>query len=48
MHSGRGSVGRALTDPQAYEELHKAITDLRTLLLDMQKNPGRYVRFSLF
>ena len=48
LHTGRGSMGKMLTDPGAYDEMHKAIVDLRTLLLDMQKNPGRYVKFSVF
>lgn len=46
--AGHGSLGKALNDSTAYDELHRAITDLRTLLQDMQANPGRYVKFSVF
>jgi phospholipid/cholesterol/gamma-HCH transport system substrate-binding protein len=48
INAGRGTVGKALSDSTAYEELHRAITDLRNLLQDMQANPGRYVKFSVF
>jgi phospholipid/cholesterol/gamma-HCH transport system substrate-binding protein len=48
LNSGRGTAGRLLNDEKAYEELHRAIQDLRLLLIDMRKNPGRYVRFSVF
>lgn len=48
VHSTRGTVGRALNDPAAYDELQKAVTDLRSLLQDMQKNPRRYLKFSVF
>lgn len=48
INAGRGTVGQALNDDQAYQELHKAIVDLRTLLQDLQANPRRYLKFSVF
>jgi phospholipid/cholesterol/gamma-HCH transport system substrate-binding protein len=45
---GQGTLGKAITDDRVYDELHRSIQDVRLLLIDMQKNPGRYVHFSVF
>jgi phospholipid/cholesterol/gamma-HCH transport system substrate-binding protein len=46
--AGRGTLGKAVTDDRVYNELHRSIQDVRLLLIDMQKNPNRYVHFSVF
>jgi len=48
VEQGQGTLGKALTDDKVYNELHRSIQDLRLLLIDMQKNPGKYVHFSVF
>ena len=46
--SGQGSVGRLLADPAFALEAEEALRDLRALLADIQENPSRYVRLSIF
>ncbi len=46
IDKGEGSLGLLLKDEKLYNELKKASSDLDDLLLDIKKNPKRYVRFS--
>ncbi len=48
LNAGKGTAGKALNDDRAYDELHRAIQDLRLLLIDMQAHPDRYLKFSIF
>jgi phospholipid/cholesterol/gamma-HCH transport system substrate-binding protein len=48
LSEGEGTAALLLNDPQLYEELTKSTANLGNLLEDMQKNPRRYVHFSLF
>ncbi len=45
---GEGTVGQLLTNKQLYFEVEKAARDLNLLLEDIQKNPSRYVKVSVF
>lgn len=45
---GEGSLGRLLGDSALALEAEQAVRDLRTLLADIQENPSRYVRLSIF
>lgn len=45
---GEGSVARLLSDPALAEETFAAVAEMRALLKDIQENPGRYLRFSVF
>jgi phospholipid/cholesterol/gamma-HCH transport system substrate-binding protein len=52
---GEGSLGKLSKDEALYTSLHKTVenlngasTDLRELLVDLKKNPKRYVKLSLF
>ncbi len=48
IESGEGSVGRIFGDPTLALHAEGAIADLRALLADIQANPSRYVRISIF
>lgn len=45
---GNGSLGRLLSDPTFARQAEEAVTELRALLEDIQENPSRYVRLSIF
>lgn len=48
LRSGEGSAGRLLNDDTFILRLEKTVAELDSLVTDIQKNPGRYVKFSLF
>jgi phospholipid/cholesterol/gamma-HCH transport system substrate-binding protein len=48
INKGEGSVGQLLNNEQLYKEVEKAASDLNLLLEDIRKNPGRYVKVSVF
>lgn len=45
---GEGSLGRLLSDPTMAAEAEATLEALRALLLDIQENPRRYLRLSIF
>ncbi|MEQ1855175.1 MAG: MlaD family protein [Longimicrobiales bacterium] len=48
IESGEGSVGRLLADSTLAVRAEEAVAELQLLLRDIQENPRRYVRLSLF
>jgi phospholipid/cholesterol/gamma-HCH transport system substrate-binding protein len=48
LRAGEGSAGRLLNDDAFITRLEATLADLDSLISDIQKNPGRYVKFSLF
>lgn len=48
IESGQGSMGKLIKDPELYNNLNKSVVALSALLEDLQKNPKRYVNFSVF
>lgn len=48
LQSGQGTLGLLSTDSTLYREATKTVVQLRTLLADIQVNPRRYFRFSVF
>ncbi len=48
LNSEQGSAGMLLHDDQLYQSLTEASRNLSVLLEDINKNPRRYVRFSIF
>lgn len=50
LNDGQGTAGQLLKDKQLYENMNGAITDLRTVLNAIQKDPKKYlnVKVSIF
>ncbi len=48
LADGRGTLGLLATDSTLYREATLTVVQLRTLLADVQANPRRYFRFSVF
>jgi phospholipid/cholesterol/gamma-HCH transport system substrate-binding protein len=47
-NSGTGSVGLALNDPGAYNDVRALIQHMDSLMADVKKNPRRYINLSIF
>ena len=45
---GQGTLGKLVNDPSVYEELRSALRSTSALTRDIQENPGRYIKFSVF
>jgi phospholipid/cholesterol/gamma-HCH transport system substrate-binding protein len=50
LNDGEGSAGLLLRDKQLYENMNGAVSDLRTLIADIRKDPKKYlnVKVSIF
>jgi phospholipid/cholesterol/gamma-HCH transport system substrate-binding protein len=48
IQSGQGTLGLLAGDSTLYREATRTVVQLRTLLADIQANPRRYFRFSVF
>lgn len=48
LQAGKGTLGLLSTDSTLYREATRTVVQLRTLLADIQVNPRRYFRFSVF
>lgn len=48
LNSNEGSIGLLLNDKNLYINLSNAASNTDKLLIDLQKNPKRYVHFSVF
>jgi phospholipid/cholesterol/gamma-HCH transport system substrate-binding protein len=48
LKSGKGTLGKLMTDDQMYTNLTNASKELEELLREMKLNPKRFVHFSLF
>ncbi len=48
LTEGPGTVARLMTDSTLYIEASQAIQELRALLADIQENPRKYFKFSVF
>jgi phospholipid/cholesterol/gamma-HCH transport system substrate-binding protein len=48
LRAGEGSAGRLLNDDTFITRLESTVTELDSLVADIKRNPGRYVKFSLF
>jgi len=48
LKAGEGTVGKLINENELYEKLNRSVEALDALLADIKKNPGRYVKFSLF
>jgi phospholipid/cholesterol/gamma-HCH transport system substrate-binding protein len=48
IEQGEGSLGRLLSDTALYARAEAVLSQLDTLLVDIQENPRRYIRLSIF
>ena len=50
LNSGEGTMGQLLKDKQLYENMNGAVSDFRALMVEIKKDPKRYlnVRVSIF
>jgi phospholipid/cholesterol/gamma-HCH transport system substrate-binding protein len=50
LNDGEGTAGRLLKDRQLYENMNGAVTDLRTLVADIRRDPKKFlnVKVSIF
>ncbi len=48
VNRGEGTLGMLMNDDSLYLELNRSATALDSLLVDIKRNPKKYVRFSLF
>lgn len=48
LNNGEGSAGQMLTNDSLYINLNQSLLNLAILLEDLQKNPKRYLHFSVF
>ncbi len=48
LRAGEGTAGRLLNDDELIKRLESTVAEMDSLMEDIRKNPGRYVKFSLF
>jgi phospholipid/cholesterol/gamma-HCH transport system substrate-binding protein len=48
LNNGDGTLGKLVGDDKLYDEMHRSITTLNSLIEDVKKNPKKYVKFSIF
>jgi len=48
INQGNGSVGMALNDPGAYNDVRALIQRMDSLMADVKRNPRRYINLSVF
>lgn len=48
LDRGEGSLGKAITDSTLYDDLRETLKNTNQLVKDIQKNPKRYLKLSVF
>jgi phospholipid/cholesterol/gamma-HCH transport system substrate-binding protein len=48
VESGEGSIAKLLNDPALYGDLRNVATRIDSLLVDLMRNPRKYLKFSVF
>jgi len=48
VSDGTGTVGKALNDPGAYNDIRALIQHMDSLMVDLKKNPKRYINLKIF
>jgi phospholipid/cholesterol/gamma-HCH transport system substrate-binding protein len=48
INKGEGTLGKAINEKELYERMNRMVESVDLLMNDIKKNPGRYVKFSLF
>lgn len=47
LNNQKSSLGKIMNDPELYERINKVTADVDSLILDIQKNPKRYISIKL-
>ncbi len=47
-NSGTGSIGLALNDPGAYNDIRQVIQHMDSLMVDLKRNPKKYINLRIF
>ena len=47
LESGRGTAGQLLHDRQLYENMNRAVLEVRELIGEVRKDPRKYLRVKL-
>ena len=48
VDSGNGSMAKLLNDPALYNDFRQIMLRVDSLMIDFQKNPRKYLKFSVF
>ncbi|HNW59552.1 MAG TPA: MlaD family protein [bacterium] len=48
LNKGEGSAGELLNNPEYVKNLNATVTELKLLIEDLKKNPGKYLKVSVF
>ncbi|HET9952754.1 MAG TPA: MlaD family protein [Candidatus Eisenbacteria bacterium] len=48
VESGRGNVGRLMADSTLYEDTRELVSSMKRLMAEIEKNPKKYMKFSIF
>jgi phospholipid/cholesterol/gamma-HCH transport system substrate-binding protein len=48
LNNEKGTLGKLSSNPDLYNNLTHTLTSLDSMLVDLKKRPGRYVKFTLF
>lgn len=48
LKAGDGTAGKLINDKELYDKLNRMVDAMDALVVDIKKNPGRYVKLSLF
>ncbi len=48
INNGNGTLGKAINEKELYERLNHMVDSVELLVQDIKKNPGRYVKISIF
>ena len=47
LNNPNSTLGMLMNDPELYERINKVSADIDSLLIDIQKNPKRYISIKL-
>ena len=48
VESGEGSIAKLMNDPGLYNDLRRVATSVDSMMMDLMKNPRKYLKFSVF
>jgi phospholipid/cholesterol/gamma-HCH transport system substrate-binding protein len=48
IQSGHGNVGRLMADSTLYDDTRSLVSSMKRLMAEIEKNPKKYMKFSLF